>query len=310
VAKFINNIPIYGLDNFSLEGTAHMGFQVEVFDANRHFMVEYPHRHDFYEVLYLSGGSGYHIIDSNKYKIEPPCIFFMTPGQTHKLELSQDIDGYIFLFAPDFYLIHQNNKNKLLSFPFFHSVTRQNPPLSLSNTYDDHFVKNLFVRGCSIMKNKTEVTFQETDEKNGNENALLEEIIRSLLDIILLTCKQLYPKEYSVLPNNKGHLLVKKFMLLVEENYQKNLKVTDYADRLAITANHLTQIVKQITGKTTLEILQEKNILEIKRLLIHTNLTVTEIASLMNFTDQSYLTKYFKKCTGRTPLSYRNESTK
>jgi len=289
-----NNIPIYSLDKFSSSNNPHKGFQVEVFDANRHFMVEYPHRHDFYEVLYLSGGSGFHIIDSNKYKIEPPCIFFMTPGQTHKLELSQDIDGYIFLFAPDFYLLNQSNKNKLLGFPFFHSVTRQNPPLYLSNSEDNAFVKNLFLRGCNYVKN----------------NNPSEEIILSLLDLILLTCNQLYPKEYKVLPNNKGHISVKKLMLLIEENYQLNLTVSDYAGMLSITANHLTQLVKQITGKTTNEILQEKNILEIKRLLLYTNLTVTEIAAQMNFADQSYITKYFKKGTGLTPLQYRTASLK
>ena len=289
-----NNIPIYSLDRFSSSDKQGKGFQVEVFDANRHFSVEYPHRHDFYEVLYLSGGSGYHIIDSNKYKIEPPCVFFMTPGQTHKLELSHDIDGYIFLFSPDFYLLNQSNKNKLLGFPFFHSVNRQNPPLYLANTNDNLFLKNLFERGC-------------IEVKNDNDN---QEIIRSLLDLILLTCNRLYPNENGVLLNNKGHILVKKFLQLIEENYQKNLKVNDYADILAITANHLTQLVKQITGKTTIEILQEKNILEIKRLLLYTNLSVTQIATQMNFVDQSYFTKYFKKCTGQTPLDFRKDMAK
>jgi AraC-like DNA-binding protein len=289
-----SQIPIYGIDKFTSSGNPQKEYQVEVFDANRHFKVEYPHRHDFYEVLYLSGGSGFHIIDSNNYKIEPPCIFFMTPGQTHKLELSKDIDGYIFLFARDFYLLNQSNKNKLLSFPFFHSVTRQNPPLLLINNDDNLFLKNLFIRGANYVKN----------------NSATDEIIRSLLDLILLTCTQLYPKEYSVIPNNKGHITVKKFMLLIEENYEQNLKVNDYANMLSITANHLTQLVKQITGKTTNEILQEKNILEIKRLLLYTNLTVTEIAAQMNFADQSYLTKYFKKCTGQTPIQYRVESMK
>ena len=292
MTKTNKNIPIYSLDKFDRSNTPGKGFQVEVFDANRHFSVEYPHRHDFYEVLYLSAGSGYHIIDSNRYKIEPPCIFFMTPGQTHKLELSHDIDGYIFLFAPEFYLLNQSDKNKLLSFPFFHSVMRQNPPVYLANENDNKFLKNLFERGCS-----------EVQTNN-------EEIIRSLLDLILLTCNKLYPIEYSVLPNNKGHILVKKFLQLIEENYQKNLKVNDYADKLAITANHLTQIVKQITGKTTIEILQEKNILEIKRLLLYTNLTVSEIATELNFADQSYFTKYFKKCTSQTPLDFRKEMVK
>jgi AraC-like DNA-binding protein len=159
---------------------------------------------------------------------------------------------------------------------------------------DNTFIKNLFVRGCRHIKNTHPS----------------EETIRSILDLILLTCTELYPREYNVLPNNKGHITVKKFMLLIEENYQHNLKVTDYANRLSITANHLTQLVKQITGKTTNAILQEKNILEIKRQLLYTNLTVTEIATQMNFADQSYLTKYFKKITGQTPLQYRIESMK
>jgi AraC family transcriptional regulator, transcriptional activator of pobA len=289
-----NKIPIYGLDKFRSADKNGKDFQVEVFDANRHFSVEYPHRHDFYEVLYLSGGSGYHIIDSNKYKIEPPCIFFMTPGQTHKLELSHDIDGYIFLFSRDFYLLNQSNKNKLLGFPFFHSVSRQNPPLYLADKNDNTFFKNLFERGC-------------LEVVNNHNN---EEIIRSLLDLILLTCNRLYPEGNDNLKNNKSHILVKKFLQLIEENYQKNLKVNDYADRLAITANHLTQVVKQITGKTTIEILQEKNILEIKRLLLYTNLTVSEIATQMNFADQSYFSKYFKKSTGQTPYEFRKEEDK
>lgn len=287
-----NNIPIYSLDNFSKADKPVKDYQVEVFDANRHFSVEYPHRHDFYEVLYLSGGSGFHIIDSNKYKIEPPCIFFMTPGQTHKLELSHDIDGYIFLFTPDFYLLNHTNKNKLLGFPFFHSITRQNPPLSVVKANDNVFFENLFERGCYEVA------------ENANED-----IIRSLLDLILMTCNKLYPIEPGM-PQNKGHFMVKKFMQLIEENYDKNLKVSDYADMMAITANHLTQVVKQITGKTTLELLQEKNILEIKRLLLYTNMTVTEIALQMNFADQSYFTKYFKKCTGLTPLEFRKGADK
>lgn len=294
MAKTNGHIPIYGLENFGSSASAGREFQVEPFDANRHFSVEYPHRHDFYEVLYLSGGSGFHIIDSNRYKIEPPCIFFMTPGQTHKLELSHDIQGYIFLFSANFYLLSDSNKNKLLGFPFFHSISRQNPPLQLLHESDIFFIKSLFARGCAEVKSP----------------GCSSEIIRSLLDLILLTCHKLYPQEANDLAQSKGHFLVKRFMLLIEENYQGNLKVNDYANRLAITPNHLTQVIKQITGKTTIDILHERNILEIKRLLLYTNLTVTEIATRMNFVDQSYFTKYFRKATGQTPMEFRQAPAK
>ncbi len=283
-------IPTYSLGEFSTTAQRSKMYQVEAFDANRHFQVSYPHKHDFYEVLFLSKGSGYHIIDSNKYEIKPPCIFFLSPGQAHKLELSHDIDGYIFLFTAEFYLLNQANKNKLLELPFFFSVEQDNPPLLLSNNSDEAFLKGLFIRGCH------EVMEQKDD--NG-------ELIRSILDLILQTANKLYPDDLVRMQTGKGHLLVKALLQLIEENYQKNLSINEYAAMLHITPNHLTQMVKKVTGNTSAKLLQNKVILETKRLLIHTEMTVTEIAETMSFSDQSYFTKFFKKASGITPLQYR-----
>ena len=283
-------IPVYSLGEFSSKNQRSNMYQVEVFDANRHFQVSYPHRHDFYEVLFITKGSGYHIIDSNKYEITPSCVFFLSPGQAHKLELSNDIDGYIFLFTAEFYLLNKPDKNKLLELPFFFSVEQNNPPLLLNQKKDTDFIKGLFVRGCE------EVTGSKVPDG---------EIIRSILDLILQSCKKLYPVNASGLQNSKRHMLVKNLLQLIEENYQKNLSINEYADILSITPNHLTQMVKQVTGKTTAKLLQNKVIIETKRLLIHTEMTVTEITDFMNFSDQSYFTKYFKKACGITPLQYK-----
>lgn len=289
-----NNLPIYSLRNFSNSELGSRAFQVEVFDANRHFAVEYPHRHDFFEVLYLKQGSGVHVIDDNRYEVKPPCIFFMSPGQAHKLELSQDIEGYIFLFTSDFYLINQSNQNRLLEFPFFFTIQQTNPPLLLNNTQDTAFLENLFVHAISEV-NKANFT---------------EELLRSFLDLILVYAASIYKVDEQMQVKGKGHLLVKRFLQLVEENYQNNFSINEYASMLAITPNHLTQTVKQLTGKTGKDIIQQKQVLEIKRLLVHTGLGVSEIANQLNFIDQSYFTKFFKKLTGHTPLHFRNESMK
>jgi AraC family transcriptional regulator, transcriptional activator of pobA len=283
-------IPVYGLEKFKLNDDKSSLYQVELFDANRHFEVAYPHRHDFYEILYLSKGSGFHIIDSNKYAIKPPCIFFLSPGQAHRLELSNDIDGFIFIFTAEFYLLNQKNKNKLLEFPFFFSVDQVNPPIYLNSYEDDNFIKNLFARCINVLsKNKVSS----------------DEIARSALDLILLTCNDLYPEEMKSVQKGKGYILVKNFLLLIEENFHKNLRISDYADLLAITPNHLTQMVKQVTGKPSVNILHEKTVVEIKRLLIHTDHSIAEISDYMNFPDQSYFTKYFKKLSNLSPMAYR-----
>ncbi len=289
-------IPVYSLDKFKTKNYNRNLYEVELFDANRHFQVSYPHKHDFYEVLYLSNGSGYHIIDSNKYEIKPPCIFFMSPGQAHKLELSKDIEGYIFIFNAEFYLLNQKNKNRLLEFPFFYSIEQNNPPVYLTKSEDNQYLKLLFKR-C-------------TDIVLLNDNASSDEIARSTLDLILLTCNDLYPAERKTVQKGKGHILVKNFLQLIEQHYYRNLRISEYAEMLAVTPNHLTQMVKQVMEKTSVEILQRKTVVEVKRLLLHTDLSIAEISDYMNFPDQSYFTKYFKKVSGVSPMTYRKDHEK
>jgi AraC-like DNA-binding protein/quercetin dioxygenase-like cupin family protein len=285
------NIPVYSLHNFSQDKENPPQFQVEVFDANRHFAVEYPHRHDFYEVLYLAKGTGYHVIDGNKYKIKPPCVFFMSPGQAHKIEFSKDIEGYIFIFTPEFYLINQRNPNRLIEFPFFFTIRQNNPPLQLEQSKDIRFIEELFAKAISESEN----------------NKVSVDFLRSVLDLILSFCASRYSTEENTF-KGKGHVVVKRFYQLVEEHYEKNLSVAQLADKMALTPNHLTQTVSQLTGKTSSQIIKAKQIMEIKRLLVHTDLSVTQIAQRLNFPDQSYFAKFFKRETGLSPLQYRNKS--
>lgn len=286
-------LPVYSLDNFSSPERKSQQFQVEVFDANRHFSVKYPHRHDFFEVLYLQKGSGYHVIDSNKYEIEPPCVFFMSPGQAHKLELSHDIEGFIYIFTADFYLLNRSNQNSLIEFPFFYTIHQDNPPLLLENENDILFLETLFRQSIQEIKLSSEY---------------IPELLRSILDLILTTCAARYHVNEILRVKGKGQILVKRFFQMVEENYQKNLSLSDYAGIIGVTPNHLTQTVKFFTGKTSSQIVKAKQLMEVKRLLVHTNLSVSEIASQLNFEDQSYFTKFFKRETGITPVQYRVKS--
>lgn len=285
-----NHIPVYSLDSFQKKKWALPYVQVEHFDAHRHFQVAYPHRHDFYEILFLYQGTGYHIIDTNKYEIKPPCVFFLSPGQAHKLELSQDIEGFIFLFTAEFYALFESNKNKLLEYPFFFSVSQENPPMYISKRSDSDFLHQLCVRGIHAIQEKSD---------------FFDEYLYSILHTFLLTCVQLYPKELQQKQQARSHILVKKFFLALEHSLTKNLSVHEYAKLLAMSPNHFTYSVKSIMGKTPIKIIQEKQIAEIKRLLLHSTLSVSEISDYMNFTDKSYFTKFFKKHLGQTPLAYR-----
>ena len=286
-------LPVYSLQNFSKPERISQQFQVEVFDANRHFAVKYPHRHDFFEVLYLKKGSGFHVIDGNNYEIKPPCVFFMSRGQAHKLELSQDIEGYLFIFTADFYLLNRADQNRLIEFPFFYTIHQDNPPLQLENESDIRFLEDLFRKGIAEI---------------SNQKGYSVEMLRSILDLILTTCASRYQAPENLMNKGKGQILVKRFFHLLEENHHQNLSLNEYARMIGVTPNHLTQTIKLFTGKTSSEIIKDKQLLEIKRLLVHTSLSVSEIAAQLNFDDQSYFTKFFKRETGLTPFQFRSDA--
>lgn len=287
-------VPLYSIDKFR-KGNLTRQYEIEVFHKNRNFDVKYPHRHDFFEILFITHGAGDHTIDDHNYTIVPNSIFFLTPGQIHNLQLSDDINGFIFLFTAEFYLLNKLDKNKLLELPFFFNITGSPDPLILRNKEDGELLKYLFTRSIVERERTTEVS---------------EEIIRSILDIVLLTCKRLYPDNNDLGKLSKGKLLVKRFKQLVEEKYAEYKSVKNYSDHLGVTASHLSETIKSHTGRTSGEIIRDKVILETKRLLIHTDLTISEICYQLKFSDQSYFSKYFKSGTGESPGDFRAKSIK
>lgn len=282
-------IPTYSLNSFISKEHRSKQFQIEPFDANRHFQVEYPHRHDFFELLYIEEGSGIHVIDNNRYDITPPCVFFMSPGQAHKLELSNDIKGYIYIFTAEFYIIDKINQNRLIEFPFFYTIDQNNPPLTFKEEEKVKFITTLFQRALTNCS---------------------EELSRALLNSILIECEEQYEVDSNRSTRCKGDLLVKQLYHLIEENYLKNRSVSEYAEILHITPEHLTQTVKKITGKRTTDLIKSKQVIETKRLLIYTSMGISEIAAHLNFADQSYFSKFFKREVGETPLEFRRKYMK
>ncbi|CAM3995109.1 AraC family transcriptional regulator [Flavobacterium branchiophilum] len=296
MTKIPKDIPVYSIDTFISKTENAIHFQVEPFDIHRNFKVTYPHRHDdFYEILFITEGTGQHIIDFQSYDIKPFSLFFLSPGQVHELILSPDVKGYIFLFTSGFYHFNKTNTSKIFELPFFYNLDQKNPPLYLQNLQDK---ENLIL----MFKNAILETLSQKED--------YEEVVRAILDLILIQCKRIYPKTSVIFQTPKGIILTKKFKQIIEQNYQNNWSIQQYAAQLHITANHLSEIVKLHTSRTPTDLVNDRMIIEIKRLLIHTNCSVSEIAYQLNFSDASYFSKYFKKQTQIAPLEFRKAHLK
>ena len=189
-------------------------------------------------------------------------------------------------------MLNRRNQNSLIEFPFFYTIHQDNPPLQLTSQPDVLFLETLFRQSIA-------------EAELSGEYKL--EMLRSLLGLILTTCAARYQENEHLSQKGKGQILVKQFFHLLEENHTQNFPISRYAEMIGVTPNHLTQTVKTLTGKTSSQMIKAKQLLEIKRLLVHTNLTVSEIASQLNFDDPILFTKF---SSGKPGLLHFNSGTK
>lgn len=98
------------------------------------------------------------------------------------------------------------------------------------------------------------------------------------------------------------------FMELVHKHCINQREIAFYADKLCITARHLSTVVHNVSGTTAKSLIDEQVILESKVLLKSTNKSIKEIADMLHFADASFFGKYFKKYVGMTPLNFKNHS--
>ena len=109
-------------------------------------------------------------------------------------------------------------------------------------------------------------------------------------------------------PKSKERNITAHFFHLIENHYKENRKVESYAEAIGISAKHLAYVIKKTTGKYPSEWLENYVLLESKRLLRNTDLSVQEISYDLNFSTPSHFGKFFKSQTGMTPKKFRDST--
>lgn len=253
-------------------------------------VVNYPHRHDCYEVLYISEGEGIHIIDFVPYQIKPPMFFFLSKDQVHFWQLIKPLKGYALLFTEEFLGFSSSNIIRSQDFCIFNDTT-DSPWLSVAD-------ENLSVFNG---------LFADIEQEFHHENARSISVLRAYLHILLTKIHRLYLIDHPEMGSVTSSSLVRQFKQLVSEYFITEHGVHDYAKRMGITTSHLKDTVKAITGSAPGSIIRQQLIVEAKRLLAHSNVTVAEIGYCLNFEDASYFGRFFKRETGMSPIAFRQQ---
>jgi YesN/AraC family two-component response regulator len=181
---------------------------------------------------------------------------------------------------------------KLNHYPFFQTDTE--PFMKISET-----------EAGSMLALFEKMHFEYCRRKNHNDDLL----VRMYLNILLIEIERLYQhkqqNEDARVP--KRQQMVAQFRKLVSQHFLRKRQVSDYAALLYVTPHYLNDTVKEITGKPASEFIYEALIAEAKSHLIQTENTVTQIATELNYSDQSYFCRFFKKHTGLSPQEFRKK---
>jgi AraC-like DNA-binding protein len=279
----------YSIGHFINQATSLTEFEINFFEQMDQPGVDEIYRHIFYEILWVDEGSSRQTIDFQSYELAPKSLFFISPGQIHEFESWQGLKGGTIMFTEDFFLQNHQNKDKLFELSFLNN-TYFNPKLLLH--CDDYL----------IFRNYIDLLIAEN--KRGVPD---EEILQSLLHILLLQIKRSIESDRNMYTTKRNIVLFKQFKNLLENDFTQALPSSHYAGKLNITQHHLNRITKEITNKTATEVIKARAILEAKRMLVFTDLSVSEIASRLNYFDSSYFSKIFKSETKKTPVEFKTQ---
>lgn len=257
--------------------------------GQRNYLLQ-PHGHSFYHLVFFTIGAGKQAIDFTSFLVKPGQIYFMNPGQVHSWEFSGEVDGYIVNFSESFFDSFFKEPNYLDRFPFFGGVG-EDQVLNLTGDY---------------LKEVTELFEKLLTELIPVKNHATEMIRTLLLQIFITVTRKIEPARVKQL-SKPGFTTLRNFQKLVNEQYLKLKLPSEYAAILYVTPNYLNALCRDLLGKSAGEIIRDRIMLEAKRLIINADNSISEIAMQLNFEDNSYFTKFFKKYAGKTPEEFRKQ---
>lgn len=266
----------------------------EPFHVTREVQLQFPlfqlRKLDNFCIIFVIKGTACIEVDFRRFEIEEKNLLILCGNMFFQcLEISKDFTASYITFVPAIWL------EITVSFePSFFAFLKEYPH---SPTLPDERVQKLHHMLCA-----SEYIYRE------KENSFRLKIFKNFLQNFLL---EIYDKAKVRILNrntsntNRQEELFEKFIMLLLKNSSIRCEVQFYADELCITTRYLSTVVQRMTGVTPKDIIDTRCIQEIKMLLCTTNDSIQEIAFRLNFPDQSFFARYFKRNTGMSPVEYR-----
>lgn len=255
--------------------------------------ISYPFRTDSFCLFLVASGNLTlqlnlitHTLKKNEVIVAKPQVV------AHIREMSPKLSIISVSFTVDFVLSNGFKKEDHDAFDFF--TGNNMPKLKLSDEEMDSAV--------SLAK-----ILERNQRFSLEKKAFKEELVQSSFKLLLYHYASIYKRKFPDLEASLSRQedLMIRFLDLLNENFKSERTVQFYADVLCITSGYLSKVLKEVSGKTANQLIDEAVILEAKLLLNRPTLSIAEIAEELKFSDQSFFGKFFKKHTGLSPTAFR-----
>lgn len=252
-----------------------------------------PIKTEYFRISLTRNGQADFSIGLEKHRAKKNSTIFGFPGQIFSLyDPDDDFFAYYMLFT-----------EKFISDIFFQNSRRQQFPFLTYSGIQ-----------CFTLNDNTATEIENIILKMNEEikarKAGCSEAIRLYIQLILIHAN----RDYGTMllskqgAGNSSHDLFNSFLKLVSQHFLSIRKVADYAAMLHVSPDHLNKVIRSNADKTAGELIDEMLIMEAKAYLLHSKMSVSEIAYKLEFADPSHFNKFFKKANNCTPLEFRNKT--
>lgn len=252
----------------------------------------FPMRINALIIILCRKGSGRVEIDLKSYDIEKDTLIFIQPkNYINLLSCNEDFSSHIIACSQRIVEDVLPKLTDLLPLLIHH---RTEPVTKLEydraeelNRYYEFFRSELAKPRSLFTKNKIE--------------CLLQAALFELMEI------QHNSNDVVVFEKTRKEEIMAQFLISVSERFREERQVSYYAQKLSISPKHLSSVVKETSGRTAGEWIENYVIMEAKVLLRTTDMTIQAISNYLNFANQSFFGKYFKHITGKSPSEFRRD---
>lgn len=248
-----------------------------------------PHYHDFFQLMLLRGRGGV-MHDFRDYAVRGAMLLFLSPGQVHALRPRKGFHAAILSFTQAFFDHNAPPPSALFDLPFY-------DPTGDASHLD------LPARQLGPIAE----IFGAMEREFAEAQSGAAEALRAWLRLLFVRITRLQAPAGNKERPTRATGLVRQFQLAVERHFRAERPLSAYAAELGITPNHLHDVIRAELGQSAGALIRQRRLLDAKRSLSHSDLSVSEIGFQLGFKDPSYFARFFRRETGHSPAGFRAE---